>query len=289
MKFRFLLIIILLAILSTPVLSQEIYQYNINAEIFEDRVEYELNLIITNYPQKFSVYIESPENLMANFSSNCTIESNDFGASVTCDVRMQDRIIIKYYSTQDVNNKDTYSIYSKSFKVPVFTRELFVLVKIPERTGLRRPTEISYSPQGALIGSDGRRPILIWKENNLNAGEAFDVQIAFEPMFGELNLPIIILIVIILVSGFILYYKFFLKGGIKVILPILKKDEKAIFECMMKHGSGVNQKTIVKESNYSKAKVSKVLKSLQERGIIKLERIGRSNKVYLVKDFEKKK
>lgn len=36
------------------------------------------------------------------------------------------------------------------------------------------------------------------------------------------------------------------------------------------------------------AKISKVLKSLRERGIIRLERIGRSNKIYLKKNFKKK-
>lgn len=56
----------------------------------------------------------------------------------------------------------------------------------------------------------------------------------------------------------------------------------------MKHGNGVNQKIIVNDSGYSKAKVSKVLKSLSERGIIRLDRIGRKNKVYIEKNFEKK-
>jgi hypothetical protein len=36
------------------------------------------------------------------------------------------------------------------------------------------------------------------------------------------------------------------------------------------------------------AKVSKVLKSLRERGIIRLERIGKSNKIYLEKNFKNK-
>ncbi len=51
---------------------------------------------------------------------------------------------------------------------------------------------------------------------------------------------------------------------------------------MMKHGNGVNQKAVVRDSGYSKAKVSKVLNSLQERGLIKLERLGRSNKIHFV-------
>jgi uncharacterized membrane protein len=33
--------------------------------------------------------------------------------------------------------------------------------------------------------------------------------------------------------------------------------------------------------------VSKVLKSLQERGVLRLERIGRKNKVHIVREFKK--
>ena len=69
---------------------------------------------------------------------------------------------------------------------------------------------------------------------------------------------------------------------------MLKEDEKKIFESVVKHDPGVNQKIVVKESGYSKAKVSKVLKNLQERGLLKLERIGRSNKVHYDKKFQMK-
>ena len=68
---------------------------------------------------------------------------------------------------------------------------------------------------------------------------------------------------------------------------IIKKDEKLIFDTIRKHGDGVNQKIIVNDSGYSKAKVSKVLNSLKERGVLKLERVGRKNKVHIEKKFEK--
>ena len=99
----------------------------------------------------------------------------------------------------------------------------------------------------------------------------------------------LIVIVIVSFSAFVLFYQFYYKNkSVKLILPVLKSDEKIIFNTIMKHGSGVNQKVIVRDSGYSKAKVSKVLKSLSERGLIKLERIGRSNKVHIEKNFEKK-
>ena len=64
--------------------------------------------------------------------------------------------------------------------------------------------------------------------------------------------------------------------------------EKLVFEAVTKHEPGVKQKVVVKDSGYSKAKVSKVLKNLQERGLLRLERIGRTNKIYYDKKFKKK-
>ena len=61
-----------------------------------------------------------------------------------------------------------------------------------------------------------------------------------------------------------------------------------IYDTIIKHGNGVNQKIIVNDSGYSKAKVSKVLSSLKERGLVRLERIGRKNKVYIERNIEKK-
>jgi uncharacterized membrane protein len=44
-------------------------------------------------------------------------------------------------------------------------------------------------------------------------------------------------------------------------------------------GGTVNQRKVVQETNLSKAKVSRVVKSLEERGLIEVERLGRTNKL----------
>jgi len=167
-----------------------------------------------------------------------------------------------------------------------------ILVKFPEGTGLREPVENSYSPEDALIGSDGRRTIINWQMNDFKKGDRVDISVAFEKIgeiiISEIPFEFFVLIIIIIFAAVIVFYQFYWKNkSVKLILPVLKKDEKIIFNTVMKHGNGVNQKIIVKDSGYSKAKVSKVLNSLKERGLIKLERIGRKNKVYIEKNFKK--
>ena len=275
----------------------EVFQYSTTAEIFENNtVFYKLDLIFVNNPsQNFSFNLESPLNIEIDSPATCRIVKKVLDTQVTCEMSAADRtdISVTYSSDENVKKRDSYFLFADSFKMTEKTKTLNVLVKLPEATGLREPIENSYTPSDALIGSDGRRLVINWLKNDLDSDERFDVSVAFEKtgdiISSQLPMEYLIVIIIVSFSAFVLFYQFYYKNkGVKLIFPVLKKDEKIIFNSIMKHGNGVNQKIIVKDSGYSKAKVSKVLNSLRERGLIKLERIGRSNKVYIQKNIEKK-
>jgi uncharacterized membrane protein len=275
----------------------EVFQYGVTAEIFENNtVSYELNLIFVDHPsQNFSFSIGNPLDIKIETPASCNIVKKVLETVITCYMNASARtdITLSYISDENVKKRDSYFLFEDSFKMSENTKTLSVLVKLPEATGLREPIENSYTPSDALIGSDGRRLVINWLRNDLKSGETFDVSVAFEKtgdvIPSQFPMEYLIVIIIVSFSAFVLFYQFYYKNkGVKLIFPVLKKDEKIIFNSIMKHGNGVNQKIIVKDSGYSKAKVSKVLNSLKERGLIKLERIGRSNKVYIQKNIEKK-
>jgi hypothetical protein len=290
-------ILIFLILFSVPCFSQDLYQYGITAEIFENStVNYRLNLIfINNSNQSFIISIGSPNNVKVDSIADCKIQPGMLETNIMCNMQASNRtdVIISYNSNQRIDKKSNYFLFTDSFKINSDTSIVPILIKLPEGTGLRKPVENSYSPGNALIGSDGRRTIVNWQINDLRKGDRVDVSIAFEKIgeviISEIPIQILIIIIVLIVLGVGLFYQFYWRNrNVKIILPILKKDEKKIFDTILKHGSGVNQKMIVNDSGYSKAKVSKVLNSLQERGILKLERIGRKNKVHIDKNFEKK-
>ncbi len=64
-------------------------------------------------------------------------------------------------------------------------------------------------------------------------------------------------------------------------MPLLKGDEKVLVDILNKHNGSVNQRVIVRESDFSKAKVSRLVAGLKERGIVDVEILGRTNKVTL--------
>ncbi|NIM46661.1 MAG: hypothetical protein GTN40_00670 [Candidatus Aenigmarchaeota archaeon] len=292
-----ILILIFFILFSVPCFSQELYQYGVTAEIFENNtVEYKLTLIFVNHQdQSFITPLGSPDNIKVDSVADCKIQPGMLETNIVCTMKASERtdVIITYNSNQKVNKRNNYFLFTDSFKFRGDTEIIPILVKLPEGTGLREPVENSYSPENALIGSDGRRTIINWQMNDFKKGDRIDVFVAFEKIgdviISEFPIEFFTITIIIIFAGVIVFYQFYWKNKtVKLILPVLKKDEKIIFNTVMKHGNGVNQKIIVKDSGYSKAKVSKVLKSLKERGLIKLERIGRKNKVYIEKKFGKK-
>jgi len=294
---KIIFILLFLILLSVPCFSKELYQYGVTAEIFENNtVNYKLTLIfVNNTDQTFIFPLSSSVNVKVESVANCNVQQGTLETNILCNLKASNRtvIVISYSSDQKISKKDNYFLFQDSFKINSDTDTVSFLIKLPEGTGLKEPIENSSSPSGALIGSDGRRTIINWIENDLKKGVTFDVSIAYEKIgevvISEFPIQIISVIALVIIVGFALFYQFYWRNrNVNLIIPILKKDEKKIFDVIMKHGSGVNQKIIVNDSGYSKAKVSKVLKSLEERGILRLERIGRKNKVHIEKNFEKK-
>jgi hypothetical protein len=295
MKNIFLALVIGFILFSSLAKAESIYQYEVTAEIYSNNtVHYKLNIVFVNHTsQNITIPLGSPVNIQVESSAVCKEQRGILQTDMVCSMKESERTTIAIqYDSNSVSKRDSYFLFADSFKLPQDAKTVSILIKLPEGTGLREPTEDSYSPTGALIGSDGRRPIINWVKYDLKADERFDVSIAFEKIgesTGSFPPEIFIIIILISFSGLGIFYQFYWKGkNIRLILPVLKKDEKKIFDTIMKHGNGVNQKIIVKDSGYSKAKVSKVLSSLKERRLVKLERIGRSNKVYIEKNFEKK-
>lgn len=288
-----ILILILFILLSVPAFSQEIYQYGVTAEIFENNtVYYKLTLIFVNSSnQTFLIPIGFPNNIKIESDADCKVQSGVLETNIFCIIETSNKtnVIITYDSDQKIG-RSNYYLFADNFKFNNDINTVPILIKLPEGTGLREPIESSYSPENALIGSDGRRTIINWQMNDLKKGDRVDISIAYEQIgeiiISEFPIEIMAMIIILAAVSIGVFYQFYWKNkNVKIILPILKKDEKKIFDTITKHGNGVNQKIIVDNSGYSKAKVSKVLKSLEERGVLKLERIGRKNKVHIDKKF----
>ena len=64
------------------------------------------------------------------------------------------------------------------------------------------------------------------------------------------------------------------------VAELLLTDEDRVYDLVRRHGGRMKQATIVRETDWSKSKVSRLLSRMEERGDINKLRVGRGNVIY---------
>jgi uncharacterized membrane protein len=297
---RIVLLLVLLMILPNIVFAQDLSYLGIENEINGNLVYTSIDATF-NYPNTnkyvFPVYaVVSDLNFTSNFNSTCFLEKRTYGSDIICglDSLASDKrtLIINFTSSSLMTQNKSQTVFKNDIFIPSDVSKFFYEVMLPAGSGLPKD-ESAISPSGYETATDGRRILLFWNRGSLSGGQVFSANIVYEQVSiiqGVLLGPYaqILLIGGLIGVGGLVFYLLRKRSMLQIVMPILKDDEKRIFEAIMKHGKVVHQKLIVRDSNYSKAKVSKVLKSLEQRGLVKLERVGRSNKVHMMKNFPEK-
>lgn len=233
-------------------------------------------------------------NVSTNFGPiDCrTFESGE-STRISCDLMgiiTEDNYIRFDFRTKEgvkrVGNKHEFMV---SYGISHETERVFASIKLPERAVLAAEGNESYFPRDAKVITDGRRIITIWERLNLTQGANLDFSVLYEMpgTRGEIdNLLISVLTVIIVAAmlGIAVYVRRGYKrpaGTVKVVAPLLRDDERAIISILTKHGGKAMQRVLVRESDFSKAKVSRLVKSLKERKVLDVEPLGRTNRITL--------
>lgn len=101
----------------------------------------------------------------------------------------------------------------------------------------------------------------------------------FKKTYPNIFLPIFI-VPIFLILLVIIIRMYLRKIRFEKVTKGLRDDEIYVLKIIMKH-NGIEQKKIEEMTNFSKAKVSKILSELERRGLIRKERVGNRNKLYI--------
>jgi len=168
--------------------------------------------------------------------------------------------------------------------------QVFVSAKLPQGTGLLAgdmvAAKISYYENSTKI-TDGRRIIIQWNLNNIQARQPLRFQFLYEnvevpPIFSiRLRYFVFMGVAAAAIIAFLIY-RYKIKPE-KLVLSVLDDYERKVIDIISANKGVANQKKIVQETNLSKAKISRVVKSLAERGLIEVERSGRTNILKIVK------
>ena len=186
------------------------------------------------------------------------------------------------------------SILTLSYVPEVRVVNFTFMVKLPrgsvlvsEQRGTGEAVAAVY-PTPERILTDGEHIIVRWRKWELSPGESFRIFVMYTTV-GQKQRPGYVLLLAGLALGAVLTYAYFAyrkRGGDerRVLKLVLREDEQKIYDLLLEKGE-ILQEEVVRRTGFSKAKVSKLVRNLEEKGIIKKEPYRKTNRLILKKEF----
>jgi len=180
-------------------------------------------------------------------------------------------------------------VFTGDFSVKIPAKNVFAAVRLPEGMILSQGIQGgSTVPKTNSTSTDGRKITVVWRLTDVK-----DVPLTFQVFYETTSEPapafvvppreILVLLGIIFGGSLGLIAFKSRKKTQEVILSVMDDYEKNIISSIEKAGGKINQKKIAADTNLSKAKVSRVVHKLMERGVVEVERRGRTNMVSISK------
>ncbi len=296
--------VITLLLLSMPAMAVGLEYYGIEDHIRSDMtvlnsvtLKFDSPISHLEYQLDFRAY-----NLTAssNFQSSCEIADRNGKSSIVCDfagMPLDNLLKLDFVSKDGVVKSGNEYKFTVNYGISLPIKRVFVIIALPEKAVFsREPVNASYFPGDGEIMTDGKHIMVYWEKENLNSGDdlkfstfygmpaAFDVTGLFV-LLGPIGGGIIIVAVGL---GYVMLKR--VPKSREILHSVLNSDEKRIMDVLHSREGRCGQKILVRETDFSKAKVSRLIKNLRDRGVIKIEPIsGRENRIVLKTSFTEKK
>ncbi|MBI2172810.1 MAG: hypothetical protein HYT73_01195 [Candidatus Aenigmarchaeota archaeon] len=271
-------------------------EYNIDVSINDDgSTDWLVKLDYTNITTKSDYFIfGTPANLEVTADGSpikCSATSN-VGVSIICNNVNSKSVVYKFRLENSIENIRDLRRFSYKFSITQFTDRFAASIKLPLGAALVETSRLSgtglqpFEPSFGREGSDGRKIYIEWISNIPKLGETYDISIIYEDIqpINQQILPFFVIIAALLaiIGGFIVYNKKF-RVSSKNILPVLAENERKVMQILINEKKDVDQRKIIKDTDFSKPKVSRIIKELVGRGLVEKIPKGRTNIIRLKK------
>ncbi len=279
-----------------PAFADGISVYSIDADLSRDgRALVKMVVTFDEPVQEFGILLPFKiSDFNADSSAgpaDCQPALDDVSA-ITCRLNLTEErktLEMNFTSTDLVKTTKGKYIFAGDFTVKIPVKNVFAAVRLPEGMVLT-----SGLPGGATVpfsnstSTDGRKITVIWRFTEVSQ-KPLSFQVFFEPGIDpatNLTPPswtVVALLGIIFGGIIALVFMRRRKRTQEVVFSVLDDYEKRVISSIEKAGGTINQKKIVLDTNLSKAKVSRVVQKLAERGLVEIDRQGRTNIVKFLK------
>ena len=271
--------------------SAQIQYYGIDSFIASNgKVSTKLTITFFQPERRFELKVFAKiENFNASSNAgpvNCEVKAGE-ASLIVCEMNLtqEKRTLELSFKTSDfVKRLDAQNYLSADLSLGQEIFSLFASFTLDEGLLISKKNDVpQIFPENATILSDGRRVIVNWNFQNVPKDKIVKFEIFYETIektkFPVFQAVLAFLLIAAVISS--LFYKR-MKKARQLIFSVLDEQERKILE-MVSKAEQINQKKIVQAMNLSKAKVSRIVKKLAERGLIKVERRGRTNILRIVK------
>lgn len=157
-----------------------------------------------------------------------------------------------------------------------------VILKFTLDTGHFLDKEMTFPPVSSME-TDGRQISAIWRLNDIKKGDDLPIflQIGYSES-ADFSLLVLIGIIFIAIAIYLFYHFYQKKSKKEDIDRHLMESEKMIIQELKKADRGeLWQKRLQLNTNFSKAKISRLIRNLEQRNLIEKIPFGNTNKVRL--------
>lgn len=218
----------------------------------------------------------------------CSVKSLELGTSIICENINAKKIAYRFRSLDKVSDLQSLNMFRHRFSVTQPAERFSVTLKLPLGTAIVEKSKLDgtglkpFEPLWGEGGSDGRRILVKWEAEKPVLGMTIDASVIYERVV-ETSQIISLAIILSIAAALLFVIIIFRRKHVEDVMPILTESERKVMEILFREKTGVDQRKIVKEMDFSKSKVSRIIQNLSSRGLIERERKGRANIIKLKK------
>ncbi len=247
-----------------------------------------LELLVPEDAYNFKVIVDKK-------ASDFTLSRTDGHKQISVPLSTGSHKIEVSYLTASYLEKGKYAYFVGSFQTTQPTDKLSIYLEMPEEGLLARPLNAlnpPVNPYPASVETTGRQITIKWAEEDVNADDVFSMFVVYEEERGIIWLAVIGIVVILIIGA--VFYSYTKN---KKTMPLKEKafshlleSEQAIVNALLKaKDHSMWQKELQIAAGFTKSKLSRTIRNMEQRGLVKKIPYGSTNKIMLIVKKEPEK
>jgi uncharacterized membrane protein len=265
MKFYLLLLLLLFS----SSVNAALVEWNADVSINDDGsndwiVTLTYNETVTKSDYFVLAKIYNVEIFADNSSIFCDI-TEDIGMSIVCNNLQATEVVYKFHTKKFVENIQSLKMFKYAISVTQIVDRMHLTIRLPLGTGVVEDLKLSgtglkpFEPDFGRSSTDGRKISVSWTFDKPVLGQTINVYIIYEMALGFDPFTLFTIILTLIIIAFLAtIYMFSKKHNVRDILPVLTDSERKVMEILLREKGEVDQRVVVKETDFSKAKVSRI-------------------------------